>query len=92
MIFNRLLPLRSIFLGLCTWKMILGNLMSHKRYRLSYTNVQLCVAIILVFIPGMGPSVLKQSIKRFISGQNCPNNIIDNIGKKFISQETGVSK
>ena len=37
----------------------------------------------------MDPSVLKQSIKRFISRRGCPNNIINNNDKNFISQETG---
>ena len=46
-------------------------------------------AIILDVTPGMDPSVLKQSIKRFISRRGCPNNIINNNDKNFISQETG---
>ena len=36
----------------------------------------------------MDPSLLKQSIKRFISRRGCPSNINDN-DKNFISQETG---
>ena len=46
-------------------------------------------AIILDLTPGMDPSALKRSIKRFISRRCCPSNNISDNGKKFISQETG---
>ena len=46
-------------------------------------------AIILDLIPAMDPSVLKRSIKGFISCRGCPSNIISDNSKNSILQETG---
>ena len=64
--------------------------MSDKTYK-AWVTLYTCAsrAIILDLTPGMDSSVLKRSIKRFISCRGCPNNIISRIGKSFISQETG---
>ena len=45
-------------------------------------------AIILDLIPAMDPSVLKRSIKGFISCRGCPSNIISDNSKNSILQET----
>ena len=57
---------------------------SDKTYK-AWVTLYTCAAsraIILGLTPGVDPSVLKLSIKRFISLQGCPSNISDN-GKKI---------
>ena len=49
----------------------------------------MCREIMLYFIPGINPSILKRSIKCFIRRGGCPSNIISSNGEKIISQETG---
>ena len=64
---------------------------SDKTYK-AWVTLYTCAAsraIILDLIPGMDPSVLNRSIKRFISRRGCPINVISDNGKNFISQETG---
>ena len=61
---------------------------TYKAYVTLYTYAA-SRAIILDLTPGMEPSVLKRSIKRFISRRACPSNNISDNGKNFISQETG---
>lgn len=63
---------------------------SDKTYK-AWATLYMCASsreITLDLIPGMNPSVLKQSINRFIGRRGCPTNIINDNGKKFILQES----
>ena len=69
------------------------NVFGQSTYK-AWVTLYMCAAsraIILDLTPGMDPSVLKRSIKRFINLRGFPSNIVSGNGKNFISQETGKS-